>query len=231
MSRPRFEELCRVCDRRERGQSGFPGRKVGSSSGHGRLRLRRVLGYNVSTHAMLSEEGIRKLLTPSRPYNPINLLSRLHCSKIEHLHYRPRLCQLRCIIRRRCKLFQNLPSHSSCRLFMPHYRTISEIAFHKELYLLVPRKHAVATDSIEPTLYRGLDARLVFFRARACGCDGRRNGGDEGLRVGGDEMLAEFKKFRVCATDVTKLSGSEFWEIGLSYYPLTCRVEIYIYHE
>ena len=68
MNRPRFEGLCRVCDKRVQGRNGFPGRRVGLSSGRDQLRLRRVLGCNVSICIFFVEEVIA--IYPFSPVQP-----------------------------------------------------------------------------------------------------------------------------------------------------------------
>ena len=137
----------------------------------------------------------RILRTSSGPHDPINLLTRFHCTQVKHLHDWPRPRQLRRVIWWWSKLFQHLPPNPSCRLLVPDHRTIPEIAFYKKLHFLIARKHAVAANCVKPALDRGLDARLIFFCACTSGRDSSRNSWNEGLWVGGDEMFAEFEEF------------------------------------
>lgn len=139
----------------------------------------------------------------------LDLLFCLHCTQVEGLDNRSSSSQLWRVIRRRRKLFDDLASNTSRGLLPPHNRAVSKITLDKENHLLIADEYVVATDYVQPPLYRCLQARLIFLGASACRSCGWWYCGHDGLRTRGDQVLAELHEFRVYSSDVAELGSPE----------------------
>lgn len=142
-------------------------------------------------------------------------MASIHSPQIKQLHYRPRIGQLGRIIRRRSKLLEDLPPDASGGLLHLDHGAVSEVALNKEHHLIVPHQGLVAADVVEPSLHEGLDATLVLLGSSAGGCEGGRDGRNEGFGIGGYEVFGELDEFGVETADVAILRGAESGEVGL----------------
>ena len=71
--------------------------------------------------------------------------------------------QLRRIVWRWRKLFQDFSSYACRRLLHSDDRGIAKITLHEENHLFITHKDIVSTHVVQPSLYRILDSCFVFF--------------------------------------------------------------------
>lgn len=158
---------------------------------------------------MTDTRGLYCIRTSSGLYNLLELLTGIQRAEVEHFDHRSSFVQLWGVIGGRCELLQDFSSYTSRRLLHSDNRRVTEITFHKEDHLLIAHKNIVTAYTVQPSLDRVLDSNLIFV----CACTGRRNAwrdsGDEGFRVGRNQVLREFDEFGVCSTDIAELCRSK----------------------
>jgi hypothetical protein len=143
-------------------------------------------------------------------------VSRIHGKEIEKFNGRPSVSKLRSIIGRRSELFENLSSNACCWLLHLDQWAVPKVRLNKKDHFVVSHENITAAHIVEPSLHLGFNPSLILVGASAGGCYGRGDGGHKSLWVGRDEVVGEFDKFRVKASDVAVLRGSESGQVGLS---------------
>jgi hypothetical protein len=147
--------------------------------------------------------------------NLLDLLFCLHSAQIEGLDDRACGSQLGRVVWRRRKLLNHLSAHACGGLLPAHNGAVAEVAFNEEDHLFVADQDVIAAHDVEPALQRRLEAGLVLVGADAGGCGRGRDGGDNGLGTGGDEVLAELDELGVDAAHVAELCSAELGEVGV----------------
>lgn len=128
-------------------------------------------------------------LTPPGLDHLVNLVPGIHGSQVEQLHNRPRVRQLRRVIRRRRELLQDLAAHARGGLLHLDHGAVPKIALDEEHHLIIAHEHLATAHVAEPSLHEGLDTALVLLCAGAGRCQSGRHGGDECLWVGRYEVV------------------------------------------
>ena len=128
-------------------------------------------------------------LTPSGLDHLINLVAGIHGAQIEEFYYGASVGELGSIIGRGRELLEDLPPHTGSGLLHLDHGAVAEVALNKEDHLIIPHKGLVAADVVEPALHESLDADLILLRSGTGRCKGGWNGGNEGLGVGGYQVL------------------------------------------
>jgi hypothetical protein len=97
----------------------------------------------------------QKILLPTstRLDDLVDLLAKIHGSKIERLDNGTSFEKLGSVIGRRSKLLDVLATNTCSRLLAPDNRAVAEIALDKEDHLLITHENGVGADSVQPALH------------------------------------------------------------------------------